>query len=426
VLKLMSGANEEKSGENMKAKLTHMLLAFLGLALLLSNVVAIPAQGQSVTYKLTVLHSFKGGIVDGGRPWGGLVRDAAGNLYGTAFHGGIDGCPGIAGCGIVYKIDSNGKETVLHAFVGPDGGGPMGGLVRDEQGNLYGTTSAGGDPNCFCGAVYKLDPSGRVTVLHVFTDGFPYGYVGPTTGLVRDAEGSLYGTSETSGALNLGNVFKIDSQGRFHELHAFQGWDGTSPYLDPLTLDAEGNLYGVTSYGGASGFGSLFKLDRAGKISVLYSFTGGTDGGFPTGSLVIDKAGDLYGATYQGGGLFPATNLGAGVVFKLEKTGKYSLLKTFKVQGLAGGSDGTYGGGFIRDKAGNLYGTTAWDGAYGGGSVFMVDPTGKFRTLYSFQPGGSGGGPFAPVMQDADGNLYGTTFSGGEFGEGVVFELSPD
>jgi uncharacterized repeat protein (TIGR03803 family) len=184
-------------------------------------------------------------------------------------------------------------------------------------------------------------------------------------------------------------------------------------------LDPAGNLYGVTAYGGATTTGTVFKLATSGKLTVLYNFTNGVDGGFPTGPVALDSAGNLYGATYEGGA--PNGLSGAGVVFKVAPSGKYSVLYSFPSTGY----DGSYGGGVIIDSTGNMYGTTSWDGKYQSGSVFMVSPTGHVTTLYDFKGGTDGRGVWASLMEDAAGNLYGTAESGGATGGGVVFELSP-
>jgi uncharacterized repeat protein (TIGR03803 family) len=411
-------------GEAMQ-KVSTRMTGILILAMLAAQVtLATPAQGQataSKTYKEKVLHTFASGTGDGGGPWGGLIRDAAGTLYGTTYSGGItSGCLINNGCGTVFKIDKTGKETVLHFFTGgSDGAGPYGSLIRDAQGNFYGTTSGGGDPVCLCGVVYKLDFSGTETVLHTFTDAPPSNYYGPAAGLIRDKAGNLYGTTFLGGDYQLGSVFTIDMNGTYSLLHSFNVWDGLGGYLEPPALDAAGNLYGMTTYGGSGGYGTVFRLDTTGKETVLYGFTGGKDGAFPSGNVVLDKEGSLYGSTYEGGSAFSLN--GAGVVFKLSKSGKFTLLYTFPGQG----HGGSYGGGVILDKSGNLYGTTSFDGANSRGSVFEIDSSGKETDLYSFTGGADGDAPFAPVIRDAKGNFYGTTTYGGASGAGVVFKLSP-
>jgi uncharacterized repeat protein (TIGR03803 family) len=243
----------------------------------------------------TVLYSFTGSGGDGYEPWAGLVRDPAGNLYGTTFYGGA------YGVGTVFTIDPTGKETVLHSFDGSDGGYPWAGLIRDVKGNLYGTT--------IFNTVFKVDKTGQLTVLYTFTgqsDGRS-----PRSPLVRDSAGNLYGTTYSGGTAGYGTVFKVNAQGQETVLYNFTGGgDGRKPRNSALVRDSAGNLYGTTGEGGSSDFGVVFKLDTAGTETVLHSFSG-SDGKIPYGTLVRDKAGNLYGTTYQGG------IYGGGVVFKI-------------------------------------------------------------------------------------------------------------
>ena len=351
-----------------------------------------------------VLHSFKGGT-DGGGPNGGVVRDAAGNLFGTTAHGGA------FGNGTVFKLDTTGQETVLYSFTGGvDGAIPLAGLIRDAAGNLYGTTEAGGDLTCNggsgCGTVFKLDSAGQENVLHSFTgkDG-----TSPIAGVIRDAAGNLYGTTPQGGPFSSGTVFKLDSNGKETVLYNFTGGRGGTDGVYPdgaLVRDAAGNLYGATAYGGNYSFGTVFKVDSTGKETVLYRFYGGWNGFNPVGGLIMDKAGDLYGAT-EGGGVFFD-----GTVFKLSPVSSKPVLHSF-----AGGTDGSLPvAGVIADTAGNLYGTTQYGGGvacFGGGcgTVFKLDKTGKETVLYSFTGGADGAAPVAGLVRDAAGNLYGTAYS---------------
>jgi uncharacterized repeat protein (TIGR03803 family) len=248
----------------------------------------------------TVLHSFSG--ADGAGPRAGLLRDAAGNLYGTTYYGGA------FDYGTVFKLDTTGTETVLHSFTGGnDGGGPCSGLLRDAAGNLYGTTLFGGLPGS--GTVFKLDTTGTETVLHNFFDNPDGRY--PFAGLVGDAAGKLYGTTQYGGTYGKGTVYKLDKAGRGTVIHSFSGPDGATPSAG-LILDRSGNLYGTTYAGGASDMGIVFKLDWGGNLTLLAAFHGGRrDGMNPQASLVRDAAGNLYGTTSTGGAF------NAGTVFKL-------------------------------------------------------------------------------------------------------------
>ena len=264
-------------------------------------------------------------LPNGAFPQGGLILDAEGNFYGTTGSGGDLTCQAgdRPGCGVVFKLDTSSKETVLHTFHGgADGAVPVGGLIWDNKGALYGATQQGGwsgDPYCYappsfygCGVVFKLDAAGRETVLHSFTGGATDGaYPSPGT-LVLDARGNLYGATGGGGKYNLGTVFEVDKTGKETVLHSFGGKvDGVGPYAG-LVRDAAGNLYGVTAVGGASNFGTVFKLTKRGKETILHNFAG-PDGEYPAAGLLMDAAGDLYGTTSAGG----TSYYGYGTIFKI-------------------------------------------------------------------------------------------------------------
>jgi uncharacterized repeat protein (TIGR03803 family) len=340
--------------------------------------------GFGVVFKLsptgteTVLYSFTGGA-DGASPSAGLIQDAAGNLYGTTSGGGAAStCNPPSGCGVVFKLNPiSGTEKVLYRFKGADGAYPLAGLVRDTAGNLYGTTNGGGAHNL--GVVFKLNPTGAETVLHSFNgaDG-----AGPYAGsLVLDAAGNLYGTTNAGGAHNQGVVFKLCPAGSETVLHSFTGGaDGGGPRAG-LLQDAARNLYGTTLNGGTSvngpcagGCGVVFKLspcDSGYDFSVVYTFPGGAEGGNPEAGLIQDPVGNLYGTT---GSLAPGYN----VVFKLSPAGTETVLYTF----IGGADGGTPYAGLVRDSAGNLYGTTVDGGDTSGacgqgggcGVVFRLGP----------------------------------------------------
>ena len=355
----------------------------------------------------------------GTTPWGGVVRDAAGNFYGTTYWGGK------ANAGVVFKISATGQETVLHTFSGgADGAEPSGTLALDSAGNLYGTTDKGGSADL--GAVYRLNPSGEEMVLHSFTgqDGW-----NPDRGVLRDSAGNLYGTTFEGGGMNAGLVFKIDPAGQETVLYSFTGGpDGGWPEAGVI-MDPAGNLYGTTSGGGPANVGVVYKLDAAGNETVLYSFTGfGAEGGIPGGGVIRDSAGNLYG-TAAGGGVCCEGRQGSGLVFKLDTAGNYTVLYTFT----AGPDGGIPQGNLTRDSAGNIYGTTEFGGdvtsgeyssCYTGcGVVFKLSTAGQETVLYSFTGGADGDQPLTGVVLDKAGNLYGTTHAGGAGSAGVLFEL---
>jgi len=266
------------------------------------------SSGNGGVYKITpsgimpiLLYSFTGGA-DGKYPNSGLIADGQGNLYGTT------GMGGVFGQGVVFKVTPAGAESVLYAFTGgSDGGEPWGRLLRDSQGNFYGTTYADGGLQLSFGVVFKLTPSGVETVLHSFTGGGDGGH--PNGDLIADAQGSLYGTTPAIPRSTHGTVFQLTQQGGFTVLHTFSGTDGFDP-RSGVIMDASGNLYGTTWSGGSSNDGVVYKLSSNGTETVLHNFSG-SDGSMPVAGLVFDTAGNLYGTAAYGG---TSNN---GVVFRL-------------------------------------------------------------------------------------------------------------
>jgi uncharacterized repeat protein (TIGR03803 family) len=381
----------------------------LALAVVLAPAISATQSAQAQTY--TVLYELGGkhGIF----PAAGLIEDEKGNFYSTTENGGTsNGC--VDGCGTVFKLDKTGKETVLYSFTGgADGAIPIAGLIRDEAGNLYGTTDGGGASGN--GTVFKLDANGKETVLHSFAGGADG--ADPHAGLIRDAAGNLYSVTVGGGTSNRGTVFKLDTNGQETVLYTFTGGaDGGFPE-DRLIRDAAGNLYGMTEAGGNSNLGTVFKVDPQNNETVSYSFGGQPDGANPFAGLIRDTQGNLYGTTFQGG-------TGCGIVFKLDTNGTETVLYSF-----TGEADGCNPAArLVRDAAGNLYGTTVV-----GGGVFELDESGTLTVLHQFTGGTDGGTPLGPLLRDAAGDLYGTTSEGGRLlctgghraGCGVVFKLTP-
>jgi len=371
----------------------------LGTVFLSAGIGTPSARAQ--TYRM--LHSFVGPAADGANPYADLIRDSSGNLYGTTGYGGA------SGAGTVFEIAKSGANTVLYSFTGGnDGANPFAGLVL-ESGVLYGATYNGGASGY--GVVFKLE-RGKESVLYSFTgaaDG-----ANPYAGLVSDSKGNLYGTTASGGASGYGVVFKIGKNGGETVLYSFTGGaDGANPY-GGLMRTSSGNLYGTTYNGGTSDYGTVFEVDKNTE-TVLYSFAGGVDGANPYAGLVSDSEGNLYGTASHAG----ASD--AGAVFKIDKAGAETVLYSF-----TGGADGGFPyGGLVRNSAGNLYGTTFSGGASQGGVVFEVNKAGEETVLYSFTGQADGGSPFAGLVQDSSGNLYGTTFLGGASGYGVAFKLKP-
>jgi len=392
-----------------------------------------------------VLHSFSIFYTGGDRSSAGLISDAAGNLYGTTVFGGTYSCS--CGTVFELTPDGSGgwTETVLYSFNGTDGGYPQAGLIFDARGNLYGTTY--GDGYYGPGTAFELSPNQdggwTETVLHTFgngTDG-----AAPYAGLIFDAAGNLYGTTTAGGTYNsclysanyCGTVFELTPTvgGGWTEqvLHSFNGTDGAVPYAG-LVFDAAGNLYGTTDVGGTDDAGTVFELTPAAgggwTETVLYSFCAQpncTDGGNPSASLILDAAGNLYGTTDYGGTYCPQ---GCGTVFELTPAGRETVLYSFCAQPNC--TDGAYpSASLIFDAAGNLYGTTRGGGTYGYGTVFELTPEANGgwmeNVLHSFNDNGTDGStPEAGLIFDAAGNLYGTTQYGGVYyNGGTVFELTP-
>ena len=393
----------------------------LALAFLVVAVVTQPAQAQ--TY--TVLYSFTG-AADGAYPYGGVIVDADGNLYGTTFQGGdVKGCGLFHGCGVAYKVDPSGKQTVLHTFKGnSDGRQPyFGNLFRDNASNLFGTTVYGGiKGNIGLGTAFELATTGRETVLHRFMGGGEDGQQ-PVAGLILASDGNFYGTAVAGGSREYGTVFRMSKSGKVTVLHSFTGSDGVQP-TGWLTEDAAGDFYGTALSGGSTGAGTVFKISKTGKFTLLYNFKGAPDGFLPVGALALDKAGNVYGATSEGGNANVCPTFGCGVIFKISNKGKETILHTFL------GPDGAApSGGVLLGAAGDLYGTTWAGGASDSGSIFKLDKAGTLTTLYSFTGGTDGGLPFAGLTEDKAGNFYGATNLGGinncESGCGVVFKLTP-
>jgi uncharacterized repeat protein (TIGR03803 family) len=384
---------------------------------------SLPAQTERV------IHNFAW-EPDGAGPTTGLVMDSAGNLYGTTSYGGFNCALSVSGCGTIFRVNTSGEEIVLYAFSGgSDGSSPSSSLVLDSQGNLYGTAFSGGDLTCNtedegCGTAFKLDTNGNFTVLHTFT-GNPDGKY-PWGPLIIDSSGNLYGTTYEGGTVGCGTIFKITTSGTEKILHNFIcGRRGYAP-RGGLVRDSKGNLYGTATKGGAFGNGIVFRLTNSGQFTVLHNFDG-ADGDDPQVGLVGDSAGNGYGTTYDGG------VYGFGTVFKLDSKANFSVLYSF-----GGIPDGAYPlDPLILDRKRNLYGTTSGGGSgqCGGGCgiVFELDSSGRETILHNFGGEPDGALPWGGLVLDTTGNLYGTTFYGGDSGDicgagygcGTVFEITP-
>ncbi len=409
-----------------------LLAAVLGLA-----VVAVqPAQGKS---KERILRSFNG--TDGSYPYATLVSDKEGNLYGTTYEGGA------YGAGTVFELVKTGKaykEKVLYSFTGGADGGypyysrgaksiplgsPIGGfnggwsLVLDKSGNLYGTTAFGGA--CGVGTAFEVTPSGSETVLHSFCGGSDGWLV--YCGLTMDGNGNLYGTTWVGGASNNGIVFELTPSGGtwtetvVYNLCSQPGCIDGAHSNTSLVMDTAGNLYGTTWWGGAYNTGTAFELtptENGWTETTLWTFGNGDEGGNPS-NLIVDTKGNLYGETGWGG------TFSNGELFELTPTENGWTETVLYNFGAGWDGSGPYGG-LLMDNEGNLYGSTFEGGRYGYGTVFEVTPSGTETILHSFTgKGKSGQDPWSGLVMDAEGNLYGTTMYGGAYGEGTVFKVTP-
>jgi len=402
-------------------------------------VVATAVSAFTATYN--VIHRFSGGA-DGATAYAGLVFDTAGNLYGTAVNGG-------SGFGVVFRLKpmpvDGWRETVLYTFTGgSDGANPFSRVTLNAAGNVYGTTEFGGDPACSCGVVFKLTPTStgpwKETVLHAFTDS-PDG-ANPRIGsdLIFDAAGNLYGTTPSGGSSFLGTLFRLSptANGPWNEtvLHSFAN-GGTDPN-GPLVFDAAGNLYGTSASGGAFDLGTAFKLSPTMPDSwtetTVYEF--GDQSWAPSGGVIFDGAGNLYGTAMLGP--FPdfCGGNGCGVVFQLSPDGKGGWNYT-NIYTSHGHRDGAFpAAGLTFDAAGNLYGTTTLSGhaddivdvPHRDGTVFELSPgAGGWQEtiLHWFGTPRAGAHPQSTLVRDSAGRIYGTTPEGGGSGQGVVFKIVP-
>jgi hypothetical protein len=334
-------------------------------------------------------------------------------------------------------------ESVLYSFQGgSDGYLPVGGLVSDQNGNLYGVTEYGGTGSCLdgtvagCGIVFELSPDGKggwtETVIYTFTGGADGQY--PLYGLILDNQGNLYGTTEGLPSLRCsptcGSVFELSpgaSGWSINVLHAFRGKQDGGILQGGVLMDSAGHLYGTTSVFGPKGNGTTFELSNSGRgwtLKTLHAFGESPDGKQPGGLLVLSPNGTIYGTTQDGG----TTNLGVFYSLSLNKSRNWTERVLYSFQG---GKDGSDPIGLTADLKGNLYGVSPDEPFWGDVFQFSRNLKGNWvkKTLYTFRPPHQNGpeDPNGPVSIDQSGNIYGTTSHGGPFpGEaGTVYELTP-
>ena len=383
--------------------------------------------------KYKVLYSFGVSSNDANSPQAPVIIDPKGNLFGTA--GG-----GANYVGTVYKLArtrSGWVESVLHSFCYNcgDGYGLQAGLTLDASGNLYGTTVRGGAHDY--GTAFELahGPSGWTeTILHSFCGSGNDGCQ-PYSNLIFDAAGNLYGTT-AGGLTSYGTVFELSpGSGGWTEttLYGFQGGsDGYEPFAG-LTWDKSGNLYGTTYMGGAYQGGTVYELKHslggAWKKRTLLSFNQNKNGGqTPSGGVIFDKVGNLYGTTGLGGPNICFGEHGCGIVYKLSPD-RHGGWKETRIHDFAENAGGFNPVGVVMDSTGNLYGVTGTGGhtSCGCGTIFKLAPRphGKWKYTVLFAFHGTDGGAPNGLTLDGKGHIYGTTFGGGAYGGGVVFELTP-
>jgi uncharacterized repeat protein (TIGR03803 family) len=394
-----------------------------GLILMCALAVSTVASAQT----LNTVVSFNGS--DGSLPAAGLIADAGGNLYGTTNGGGA------SGDGTVFEIAKTSSgyattPTTLVSFTGSDGGFRVGGLIADAGGNLFGTTSDGGASSY--GTVFEIakTSSGYASTPTILVNFDGTNGANPYAGLIVDAGGNIFGTTSDGGASSYGTVFEVAKTSSGYAstpitLVNFNYTDGANPD-GGLIADVGGNLYGTTNGGGASGNGTVFEVAKtssgyASTPITLVSFNV-TNGAYPYAGLIADAGGNLFGTTSEGGAS------GNGAVFEVAKTSSgYASTPTTLVSFNRSDGANPYAG-LIADAGGNLFGTTIGGGASGLGTVFEVTNTSSGYastplTLVSFN-GSDGEQPQASLIAAAGGNLFGTTAIGGAFNDGTVFEVA--
>jgi uncharacterized repeat protein (TIGR03803 family) len=369
----------------------------------------------------TSLYTF--GNADGANPLGGLVLETDGNLYGTTTYGGV------YSEGSVFKITPSGALTLLYSFCPQSGcshgSAPFAGLVAGASSSfLYGTTSSGGASGM--GSIFQVTESGQLTTLVSLTAASGHQ---PYAGLIQASDGNFYGTMHVGGANLGGAVIKITPTGTLTTLYSFCSQpncvDGRWPWAG-LIQASDGNLYGTTNGAGAYGAGTVFQITTSGVLTTIHSFCAlpnCPDGSYSESALVQGSDGNLYGTTQNGGGF--GINQGGGTVYQLTLGGTLTTLHSFcSVAGCADGSNPRAG--LIQATDGNLYGVTVYGGAQGAGTIFEITTAGALTTLYNFcsQPDCTDGAyPIAELMQSTDGTFYGTTYSGGA-SYGTIYNLA--
>jgi uncharacterized repeat protein (TIGR03803 family) len=369
------------------------------------------AYGQT----LTTVWSFTGAN-DGGSPMGGLVQVADGSFYGTTTY--YDP----TGVGTVFRMSPSGIVTGLWLYAGAYGGGfyPQYGLIKGNDGNLYGTTSDGGINGA--GSIYRMSTNGVPITLWSFTGGSDG--EGPIPALTQGQDGNFYGVAQRGGTYGWGTIFRLSPDGELTNLWSFtggnDGLEGRQGFAAGLVQGNDGNFYGTTTAGGPEAYGTVFRITPAGDLTNLWAFDDGPNGGAPEATLALGVDGNFYGTATHGG------TYNYGTIFRISPCGEFTNLWTF-----TGGVDGGEpSGALLQGSDGNFYGVTHTtfpgdNGPQGGnGTIFRISPNGNLTTLWTFTGGTDGRWPYANLIQGCDGNFYGTTSAGGSGGEGVIFKIT--
>ena len=403
-------------------------LKFVGIVVAFCAATAI----ASFAPTLKTIFNFNG--TDGDSPEGPLVQGANGNLYGVTTFGGPEDE------GTLFELTPSGGLTTLYNFCAEsnciDGAEPNTGMMLATNGNFYGYTTFGGISidGFGQGTMFQVTPGGKLTTLYLFcsltncADGS-----NPQGTPIQDKNGKLYGVTGAGGAYNSGTVFAITTAGTLTTLYSFcpgggNCTDGALPF-GTLVQGANGNFYGTTEEGGANGLfdGTIFEITPTGKLTTLYNFCSKTncaDGQSPYTGLVQGAHGNFYGVTYTGG-VVNCNGNGCGTIYKITAAGQFTTLYSFCQQ--SGCKDGWGPAALIAATDGNFYGTTYSGGKYDNGTIFEVTPGGQLATLYSFCAESGCRDGFVPgtaIWQAPSGSFYGATHAGGAFGFGTIFSLS--
>jgi uncharacterized repeat protein (TIGR03803 family) len=383
-------------------------------------VAAMTASNGASAHHFQLLHTFTGGS-DGSRPFSAPMIDSSGALYGVTTQGGRETCRyGGAGCGTIFKIAPDGAYALLYVFKGTsDGSTPRGPLLEDSGGNLYGAASGGGKRRA--GTVFEYVSPGTLKVLYNFTSGTDGGE--PSSGVIADGAGNLYGATSAGGNLNycVGNtlrgcgvLYKLTPNGEETVLHAFVPADGCTAF-GPLLRDATGNLFGTTETCAGNGYGGVYRLSPDGKFKVLHSFSYGADGTWAMAGVIEDSRGYLYGTTNLGGAFDD------GTVFRVAPDGNETVIYSFDDNAAVGGRPESP---LLLGPQGQLFGETTVNEDSEEGTAFELFPNGRIKVLFTFDSASGGDIPAGGLIFGPDDYLYGNTEMGGSSNFGTVFSLA--